>query len=306
MADLGGRSGELQVFVAIVASGGVSAGARSLGLVPSTASRMLRRLETRVGARLVVREGRTFRLTREGETCYQGARRILAEMDELEQTLGDGVRPRGLLRVSASVAFGRLYILPLLDAFGAAFPDVTVQVSLTDRVADVIGGETDLAIRVGQLPDSDLKVRKLAESPRIIVASPDYLKRHGTPVHPRELERHSCLRLLTPTAAAAWPFVEGSAPFDVTPRGNIVVDNGEALVQLAIRGFGLARVGRFHVAEPLATGELVPLLEHFTSSEKEVIQAVFVGQPSVPGRIRAFVDFLTTNIDLQNPTRAPT
>ncbi len=298
MNDLGGRSGELLVFVSIVAAGGVSAGARSLGLVPSTASRMLTRLEKRVGARLIVREGRVFRLTREGASCYTSAKRILADMDELEQALGDCIRPRGLLRVSASVAFGRLYVLPLLEAFRARYPEVTVQVVLTDRIVDIDAGEADLAVRVrvGPLPDSDLKVRRLMASPRILVAAPTYLKRAGTPKHPSELEAYTCLRLRTSDRDAPWLFLDHHAPLEISPHGSIVVDSGESLVQLAIAGFGIAQVGRFHVADQLASGALVAVLDDYRSPECEIIQAVFAGRTSAPGRVRVFVDFLAENL----------
>ncbi|MDC7694213.1 LysR family transcriptional regulator [Asticcacaulis sp. DXS10W] len=296
MTDLSGRSGELEVFAAIVAAGGVSAGARRLGLVPSTASRMLKRLEERIGARLIVRESRLFRLTREGETCYRSARRILADLDELEQTLGDGVHPRGLLKVSTSIAFGRLHILPLIDAFNALYPDVTVQVSLTDRVVDLTTGEADVAIRIGRLPDSDLKVRKLAESARLIVGSPAYLAQYGTPLSPDALEQHVCLRLATSGRTFPWPFVVSGSPVEWLPNGPFIVDNGEALVQLAIAGFGLARVGAFHISGEIARGELIPVLELYRSTETEIIQAVFAGQPAVSGRVRAFVDFLADTL----------
>lgn len=298
MTDLGGRSGELLVFVAIVSAGGVSAGARSLGLVPSTASRMLRRFEERVGARLIIRESRAFRLTREGENCYRTARRILADIDELERTVGDGLRPRGILRVSASVAFGRLYVLPMLNAFRDRYPDVTVQVSLTDRVVDLSNDEADVAIRIGRLPDSELRVRKLGESPRVLVASPSYLDRYGVPATPKDLSKHVCLRLMTTNIDTAWTFEKGDDEIHVVADGPIVVDNGEALVQLTVAGHGLARIGKFHIASELASGSLVPVLEDFGLGENEVIQAVFVGQPFVPGRVRAFVDFLAEYINL--------
>ncbi len=167
------RARELEVFTAIVEAGGVSAGGRTVGLSPSGASRTLQRLECRLGVRLLVRASRAFRLTDEGESYYRSGRRILNDLDEVEQTLGDQAVPHGRLRVSSSITFGRVAILPALGTFQHAYPGISMELSLSDHIADLSAGEADLAVRVGDLPDSDLKARKLGESRRILVASPN-------------------------------------------------------------------------------------------------------------------------------------
>ncbi|MET4491205.1 LysR family transcriptional regulator [Bradyrhizobium sp. LA7.1] len=290
------RARELEVFAAIVEAAGVSAGGRTVGLSPSGASRTLQRLESRLGVRLLVRASRAFRLTEEGESYYRSGRRILNDLDEVEQTLGDQAAPRGRLRVSSSIAFGRVAILPALGAFQHAYPGISMELSLTDHIADLSAGEADLAVRVGDLPDSDLKARKLGESPRILVASPEYLARSGAPITPEDLTRHNCLRFSFRPLPATWPFRRGDEHFDIEIVGNIAVDNGDAIMQLALAGHGIARVGHFHVQRELEAGRLVPLLEDFDTGETESFHAVFVGGRTIPGRVRAFVDFFAGRV----------
>lgn len=290
------RARELEVFTAIVEAGSVSAGGRTVGLSPSGASRTLQRLESRLGVRLVVRAGRAFRLTAEGESYYRSGRRILGDLDEVEQTIGDRSAPRGRLRVSSSIAFGRIAILPALGAFQHAYPDILVELSLSDHITDLKAGEADVAVRVGDLPDSDLKARKLGESRRILVASPDYLARSGELATPEDLARHNCLRLSFRPLPATWPFRRGDQLIDVEVSGNIAVDSGDAMMHLALAGHGIARVGHFHVQRELEAGLLRPLLEDYDAGETESFHAVFVGGHAVPGRVRAFVDYFAGRI----------
>jgi DNA-binding transcriptional LysR family regulator len=257
---------------------------------------MLQRLEKRLGVRLVVRGNRAFRLTAEGESYYQSGRRILSDLDEVEQTLGDQAAPRGKLRVSTSIAFGRVAILPALGAFQCAYPSISMELSLSDHLADLNAGDADVAVRVGDLPDSDLKARKLGESRRILVASPEYLARNGTPAIPEDLRRHNCLRFSFRPLPATWPFRRADRLFDIEVSGNIAVDNGDAMMQLALAGQGVARVGHFHVQRELEAGLLVPLLEDYDARETEPFHAVFVGGRTIPGRVRAFVDFFAGRI----------
>lgn len=291
-----GETRELEIFVAVIEQGGVSAGARRLGLLPSSATRALQRLESRLRVRLLVRGPAVFRLTPEGEKCYAAARRILREISELEQTLGDAALPKGRLRISASVAFGRIIVLPLLPLFRTQHPDIVVDLNLTDRIVDLQSGEADVAIRVGPLVDSDLRRRKLGESSRILVASREYLSGFGTPAHPRDLNHHNCITLALRATASAWPFLVSGTFEERQPVGTLSVDNGEALAQLALAGHGIARVGRFHVVDELSSGALVSLLDDFSAGETESIHALFLGGAQVPGRIRVFVDFLGRSV----------
>src|SRR5690606_7416869 len=182
--DLIGRSGEMQVFATVAEQGSLSAAARPLGLTPSAVSRSIARTERRLGTRLLLRTTRSITLTAEGEAYLRGARRILADLAEVEDAIADQSVPRGRLRVSAALGHGRLAIVPLVAAFSARYPHITVDLSLSDEVVDILGGQADVAVRFGPLPDSPLTARRIGETGQVVVASPDYLQRHGTPQQP--------------------------------------------------------------------------------------------------------------------------
>ncbi|HKS15272.1 MAG TPA: LysR family transcriptional regulator [Pseudomonas sp.] len=290
--DVSGRSGEMEVFATVVQQGSLSAAARELGLTPSAVSRIIARAEQRLGTRLLLRTTRAITLTAEGEAYLRGARRILADLTEVEQAITDQGMPRGRLRVSAALGHGRLSIVPLVTAFSAQYPEVLVDLALGDEVVDILGGEADVAVRFGHLPDSPLSARCIGSTGQVIVASPAYLQRHGTPGAPEELARHNCLRFNFRRAAPDWPFRREGQDFSLKVSGNIECSSGEALAQLARLGAGVARIGSFTVADDLASGHLVPLLEAFNPGDREPVHAVFVGGPTMPARVRVFVDFL--------------
>lgn len=290
--DISGRSGEMTVFAMVAEQGSLSGAARVLGLTPSSVSRTIARTERRIGTRLLLRTTRAITLTAEGEAYLRGARRILADMAEVEDAITDQGVPRGRLRVSASLAHGRLSIVPLVAAFSARYPAIVVDLVLGDEVVDVLGGQADVAIRFGQLPDSPLTARLIGSTGQVIVASPDYLARHGTPDIPQDLLRHNCLRFNFRRAAPDWPFREDGREYSLKVSGTIEGNSGDALSQLARLGAGIARIGAFSVAQDLEHGALVPLLERYNPGDREPIHAVFVGGAAMPARVRAFVDFL--------------
>ncbi|AZF42878.1 Transcriptional regulator, LysR family [Pseudomonas sp. R1-43-08] len=290
--DIGGRSGEMEVFVMVAEHGSLSGAARALGLTPSSISRIITRTERRIGTRLLLRTTRAITFTAEGEAYLRGARRILADMAEVEDAITDQGAPRGRLRVSAALAHGRLTVVPLIAAFSARYPAIVVDLMLGDELVDILAGQADVAIRFGQLPDSPLTARPIGSTGQVIVASPDYLARHGTPVTPQDLLEHNCLRFNFRRAAPDWPFRVDGKDFSLKVAGTIEGNSGEALAQLAKLGAGIARVGAFSVAQDLERGELVPLLEAYNPGDVEPIHAVFVGGAAMPGRVRAFVDFL--------------
>lgn len=290
--DIGGRSGEMAVFAMVAEQGSLSGAARVLGLTPSSISRIITRIEGRIGTRLLLRTTRAITLTAEGEAYLRGARRILADMAEVEDAITDQGAPRGRLRVSAALAHGRLSIVPLVAAFSARYPAIVVELRLEDEVVDILGGQADVAIRFGQLADSPLTARLIGSIGEVIVASPDYLARHGTPRLPQDLLNHNCLRFNFRRAAPDWPFRVDGRDFSLQVSGTIEGNSGEVLSQLAKLGAGIARIGAFSVADDLASGDLVPLLEAYNSGDQEPIHAVFVGGAAMPARVRAFVDFL--------------
>lgn len=290
------RARSLEMFAIVVAEGSFSAAGRLLGLTPSAISRAIDRLEERLGVRLLLRSTRALTLTAEGHAYLCGARRILADLDDVEQEISDQGAPRGRLRISAALSHGRLCVVPLLGEFVQRYPHILVDIGLTDTLVDVAAGQADVAVRFGPLADSPLTARKLGETRRVIVAAPAYLARHGTPRVPEDLHRHNCLSFNFRRAEPVWPFRKDGRDYALSVEGSIEANNGETLGQLAAAGVGITRVGAFSVAEEIASGQLVPLLEEFNPGDVEPIHAVFAGGANTPARVRVFVDFLAERL----------
>jgi DNA-binding transcriptional LysR family regulator len=286
------RARALEIFAAVAEHGSFSAAGRQLGLTPSAVSRAVDRIEERLGVRLLLRTTRALSLTAEGHSYLCAARRILTDLDDAEQAIADQGAPRGRLRVSASLSHGRLCVVPLLGEFAARYPHILVDINLTDAVVDIAAGEADVGVRFGPLADSPLTARKLGESRRVIVASPDYLARHSAPQTPEDLHNHNCLSFNFRRAEPVWPFRKDGEDYALNVHGNIEANNGETLGQLAAAGIGIARVGAFSVAAEIADGRLIALLEDYNPGDVEEIHAVFVGGANMPARVRAFVDYL--------------
>lgn len=290
------RARALETFAAVVSEGSFSAAGRLLGLTPSAVSRAVDRIEDRLGVRLLLRSTRALTLTTEGQAYLASARRILADLDEAEQSIADRGAPRGRLRVSAAHSHGRLCIVPLLGEFAQLYPHILVDISLSDRLVDIAAGQADVAIRFGPLTDSPLTARKLGENGRVIVASPKYLQRYGTPAAPEDLHGHNCLNFNFRRAEPVWPFCKDGRDYALSVRGTIEANNGETLGQLAADGVGITRVGRFSIQPELASGQLVAILEDYNPGDIETIHAVFMGGANVPARVRVFVDFLAERL----------
>jgi len=290
------RAGEMEVFTLAAELKSFSAAGRRLKLSPSAVSKLVTRLEDRLGTRLVVRSTRLLQLTPEGETYLARARRILAEIADTEEVVSGGgkMRPRGPLVVNASVGFGESYILPLTAEFLAAFPDVQLDVTLTDDMVDLIRDRVDVAIRHGALRDSSLMARKLGESRQVVIASPAYLERYGIPETPAELIHHNCINFNFRRAVEGWPFRDpATGRRDVLPvSGNLKASSGSIIRQYCLNGQGIGRVGRFHVEPDIQAGRLVPILEEFNPEDIETIHAVYAGHEHLAVRIRAFIDFI--------------
>ncbi len=290
------RAWAMELFTRVAGSGSFSGAARDLDLTPSAVARAIDRIEERLGVRLLIRTTRALTLTAEGQAYLQAARRILADLDDSETAIADQGAPRGRLRVSAGLSHGRLAIVPLLGEFAERHPHILVDINLTDTVVDIAGGQADVGIRFGPLPDSLLMARKLGESSRVIIASTEYLARRGTPQVPQDLLQHNCLNFNFRRAEPVWPFRDGNEDYALSVKGNIEANNGETLSQLALAGVGLARVGSFSVADDIAGGRLVPVLEAFNPGDMEAVHAVFVGGTNTPTRVRVFVDFLAEKL----------
>ena len=214
------RSAEMEVFVSVVDLGGFTQAARKLRLTPSGVSKLISRLERRLGSRLINRTTRKLTLTEEGQAFYQRAVRILGEMEEAEREAASGATPRGRLTVNSNIPFGMLHVMPLMPRFLAEHPDVTLDLVLTDTVIDLMQERADVAIRVGPLRASRLVARKLGTSRMVVVGAPDYLARAGTPKIPADLADHRGIGWTFPRSIRGWPFKRGDRTVELhgTPQ----------------------------------------------------------------------------------------
>lgn len=290
------RAGEMEVFVAAAELGSFSAAGRRLKLSPSAVSKLVTRIEDRLGTRLLARSTRLVTLTPEGEVYLARARRILADIAETEQIVASGgkVVPRGLLRVNATLGFGERYLLPLAPEFLSLYPEIELDISLTDGVISLIEERTDIAIRSGAMGDSSLKAKKLKEVRRVIVASPAYIEQDGLPDTPQDLARHNCLSFNFSRSLNEWPFRDPASGdlYRLPVTGNASVNSGMAMRRLCLAGLGMGRMGEFHVKPDIEAGLLVPVLEDYNAEDLEVIHAVYAGHEHLAARVRAFIDFV--------------
>ncbi|NIX77960.1 LysR family transcriptional regulator [Microvirga terricola] len=285
------RMGEMLVFIRVVEAGSFSEAARQLRMTPSTVSKAVIRIEERLGARLIERSTRRLKLTEDGRTYYERSLAIATDVDDLEQSLSQGShKVSGVVRVNTSVPFGVLMVEPLLPGFWEEYPDIVVDLSLSDEVVDLYLERTDVAFRIGTLADSGLVALRIGATKRHIVASPAYLAKHGTPTMIEDLERHNCLGFNFRRTAPVWPLHQAGRIVDRTVRGSLLANNGETVRRLAVAGVGLARLGHFHVAEDLAAGRLVSVLQD--AGDAEEIHALHLGTQRSPARIRAFLDYM--------------
>jgi DNA-binding transcriptional LysR family regulator len=297
------RSGEMEAFVQIVERGGFSAAARHLCMTPSAISKLVLRLEARLGVQLVHRSTRKLQLTAEGHAFYERSVSVLADMLDAERGAAAGAAPRGRVSLNSSLPVGLSVLLPLVPEFLARYPEVTLDIALTDRVVDLMDERTDVAVRWGDLPDSDLVARRLGDTAIAIVASPDYLARHGTPRTPEELAKHNRLGSTYRRNAPGWPLRVngmngGNGKTESLPvEGNARAADGETLRRLAIAGLGLARLSRYHMQADIDAGRLVAVMEDFNPGDRAPIHAVYLGKPGrLPARVRVLLDFLAERV----------
>lgn len=287
------RAGEMHVFLRVVEAGSFSEAARLLLMTPSTVSKLIGRIEARLGVRLLERSTRRLSLTAEGQIYYEKSVALLAELDEIERDLSQGAASAGgTIRVNASVAFGVLGLEPLLPSFWEAHPNIVVDLSLSDEIVDLYLDRTDIAFRVGVLQDSTMVARRIGIARRKIVAAPIYLERHGRPKTVEDLARHNCLGFNFRRAAPVWPLKESGRIVDRAVNGALLANNGETVRRMAVAGVGLARLGDYHIRHDIAAGRLVEVLSEAVEGDDEQIHALFLGGPRLPHRVRAFLDFV--------------
>jgi DNA-binding transcriptional LysR family regulator len=299
------RSGEMEVFARVVELGGFSPAARALKMTPSAVSKLVGRMEARLGARLIHRSTRKLTLTAEGELFHERALRVLADLDEAESAVAESQTPRGRVRINSSVPFGLHHLLPLVPKFSALYPKVILDLVLCDTVVDLLEARADVAIRVGPMRASQLMARKLGDSPMAVVASPAYLARHGAPRTPRDLAAHNCIGFNFTRHCDKWPFIDGGERLFLPIHGAATSGDGETSRRLALVGQGLARLAHFHIGGDIAAGRLVPVLEAYNPGDREELHAVYVGHGGrLPSRVRALIDFLVAEVDLHAPSSA--
>ncbi|WP_027668561.1 LysR family transcriptional regulator [Rhizobium leguminosarum] len=291
------RSGEMEVFVSVVERGGFSAAATARRMTPSAVSKLIARLETRLGARLVNRSTRRLQLTPEGCAFYERCITILADIAEAERQASTGEQASGRIRINTSGSFGNHVLAPLVPAFMALHPAVTLDISHTDRIVDLMEERADVAIRAGPLKNSSLIARKLGATGKIIVASPDYLSRHGKPRTIADLRRHCRIGFSYARAIEGWPLREDGETVMIPITPGPQVGDGEAMRHLALSGAGLARLAAFTVRADIDAGRLVPVLEEANPGDIEEFYAVYMGQGGpLPARVRALLDFLVSHV----------
>lgn len=295
------RGGEMEVFVRVVEHGNFSRTADALSLTPSAISKLISRLEDRLGATLFLRSTRSLQLTPEGQVFYDRARQIVVEIEQSERAITSAAGAvRGVLRINSNIPFARHYLLPLVPGFLARYPEVSLDIVQTDLPIDLIAERADVAIRTGHLADSSLRARRLLNPRKHVVASPDYLARHGTPTHPGDLEAHNCLTFNINRSHDVWPFdgtrTEQSARLDRSVKGNMRLDNGETMRRMCLAGLGIARLSEFHIGPDLVSGRLLPILEEYNPGDTEPVHALYVDHPHLSARIRVFIDYLVASI----------
>lgn len=283
---------QITTFVDVIAKGSLSAAARAEGIAPAMIGRRLDALEERLGVKLLQRTTRKIALTNEGAAYLEDCQRILIELQDAESAVSErSARASGHLMISAPAGFGRQHVAPLLPSFLAEHRDLTLTLNLNDRVVDLIGEGVDVAIRIAALSDSTLIGVKLADNKRVVVASPAYLKRFGTPKSLDDLVRHNCLAMSSEGSQRGWTFQQNGKNVTLKIAGNMVCNDGEVLHDWALSGKGLAWRSMWEVGTEIESGKLVTVLDEFSAPGND-IYAMFAQRRHLPLRIRAFVDFL--------------
>lgn len=287
------RFRQIETFVAVATRGSLTAAAAAEGVAPAIVGRRIDALEERLGVKLLVRTTRRITLTFEGSAFLEDCQRILNDYHNAEASVSaGGVKASGHVRVTAPAGFGRRHVAPLLPPFLAMHPDVSVSLDLSDRLVDIVNEGIDVAVRIGQLDDSNLVAIRLADNQRVVVASPAYLAARGTPGHPDALQHHDCLTFGTSgSQSRGWLFTVDGQPVPVRVSGPLECNDGAVLHEWALAGHGLAWRSMWEVAAELASGRLVTVLDAFRAPDN-AIHALFPQRRHLPLRVRMFIDHL--------------
>ena len=299
----------MRLFLTVVQKGSLSGAGRQSGLSPASVSRQITALEDDLGVRLLNRTSRRLSLTEAGQVYLEHAERLLQDIDELRDAVSQmAVKPRGTLRIQSRISLGTQHVAPLIPTFLALYPDLKIDLWLTDNDLDLTEHGIDLAIRTGNLSDSTLIGRRLASSPRVICASPEYWAEHGKPATPEALMDHNCLtyRFEFGTAAALWQFrIDTGQSINIQVAGNFQTNNGEALRVATLSGLGVAMLPAWSVKDHLKAGSLERVLSDYETTVSDLdfgIYAVYLSRRNLSAKTRLFVDHLVTEFSKQGWT----
>jgi len=287
----------IRAFLLVVQTGSFSAAAREHGTTQATMSKKVAALEEQMGVKLLSRTSRELSLTEVGQEYYHRCVYILGELDEAESNARSQMeRPTGQLRISAPVVFGRTFIGPILDEFLRDYPELKVDLHLSDQHVDLITERIDIAIRAKQLEDSTLVARHLFNNPMVIVAAPSYLNKNEIPITPEQLNAHNCILYSMQQSINVWHFNQGEQSLSVPVSGNCRCDNGDIILQLALSGTGIAQLPVWMVGNFIDSGQLVRLLTDFEVKPLP-FNAVYPQNRYVPLKVRSFIDFIKRHIE---------
>jgi DNA-binding transcriptional LysR family regulator len=281
----------MSILLAVVEAGSLSAAARRYGIPLATVSRKLSDLETHLGTRLLNRSSRRVSLTDAGRSYVAACKRILEDVEEAERSAsGEYSAPKGDLTITAPIVFGRVHVLPIVVEFLAAYPEVDVRIMLTDRVANLLEDPIDLAVRIGELPDSSLVATRVGSIRRVVCGSLAYFAERSMPRAPGELGAHDCITFEGLMSPGAWTFTTGKSDVSVPIHSRLTVNTAEAAIDAAIAGLGVTRVLSYQIAHAVRAGTLAVVLQEFEPAPWSV-SLVYAGQGLLPQKLRAFLDF---------------
>jgi len=281
----------MSILVTVSEAGSLSAAARRLGTPLATVSRKVSDLETHLKTRLLNRSNRRVTLTDAGQSYVAACKRILEEVGEAERAAaGEYSAPTGDLTITAPIVFGRLHVLPVAVEFLKAYPDIDIRIALADRVVNILEDHVDLAVRIGELPDSSFRARRLGSTRRVVCGSPAYFAARGAPKNPAELGAHDCITFEGMMSADAWTFTIGKSDAAVAIHSRLVVNTAEAAIDAATAGGGITRVLSYQAAAAVRAGALAIVLQDFEQVPSPV-NLVYPDQRLLPLKLRAFLDF---------------
>ncbi|WP_092705474.1 LysR family transcriptional regulator [Acinetobacter sp. yr461] len=293
------RSGELAIFIRVVELGSFSAVARACDMTPSAVSKLIARLEKRLGVRLLNRSTRQFQLTSEGCQFYEQGLQILSELDELEQSVTANHTPKGRIRIHTSLSYWTHFLLPCISLFNQRYPQIELEAHLSDEVINLVEQRIDVAIRTGPLKSSNLVARSLGSTTKHYVCSSAYIEQYGCPQHPDELSEHQLLDVSYQRQNKTWLFKKENQEITLIPTQVLTVNHGEAILQLALADAGIAQLNEFQVRKALEQKQLIKILEDWNVNASEEFHAVWIGHDKyVPKRVRVFLDFLVEHANI--------